>query len=166
MGLAQTVRLARNTGGLGIRVERGAAALGIVATHNLFQISNGAVYITAFVGEIVTVLQIAATTIGINHNNGATTADTALDAATLNVSAEPAGTIWTLPDVVAQTIQNVNCTVPVANYAAGFLLGNTGIIAPAGNIQLIVAGANNTTGSVRWSLTYIPIAPDASVIAV
>ena len=165
MGLAQNIREAYTTGGLGIRVNRDPAALGIVQTSNLFTITGAPVYINLLIGEVVTVLETAATTIRLEHINSVTTGQTGFNSAALNVSAEPAGTIWVFGDLFGTSpLLNTDCYRPVANYLLGSMTGTLGIMAPPGIIRLILAGADSTTGTVRWTLFYVPMFRDALVV--
>lgn len=143
---------------------RPAAALGAIGNHNLFTVTD-LVLVQFLVGEVIDDLAVAATTIGLQVVNTDRVTTTALDTAALNVSGEPAGTLWQVPDAVGQPIRAVDVTPPVANYTLGLLIGALGLVCATGTIQLAVGGANNLTGSARWYCIWIPLIPTAKVVA-
>lgn len=144
---------------------RPAAALGTIATHNLFTITD-TVLVQMVVGEVIADLQTAATTILLQVANTDRATLTALATGVLNVSAEPAGTLWQLGDLGGTSpLRAVDVTVPLATYALGVLTGTIGIVCAAGSIQLVITGADNTTGSAVWYCMWVPLQPNARVIA-
>ena len=167
MGLPQTIkRLAEYGGVQGVRVTRNAAALGAIAAagYTLFNITNGRVYVTSIYGIVVVQLAAVATTVGLRVRpaaGGGLAVPQNLDSLALNVNAEPVGTIWSLPDLVTNPMLAALAEVGVAN-SSNF---NKGFVAPAGEIEYVVGGADNTTGTVRWVLFYVEIDPGAKVYA-
>lgn len=146
-------------------IARPAAALGVIGTHNIFTITD-TVLIKLLVGEVIATIAAVATTIQLQVANTDRATTVALDSAALNVNAEPAGTLWQLADVSsANPIAAVDATATLANYALGVLTGTIGVVCTTGSIQLVVAGANNTTGSVAWYCMWVPLAPTARVLA-
>jgi hypothetical protein len=151
---ARTVKQSYLNGGLGLRVERPAAAQGVVGTRAIFTI-RGQVAITLLEGFCVT--QVA--------GGGATTLQLRLAGVAGNVNLGSAacasqnigvGSFLRFPDAAAaQPIVWVASDVaPIANYTH---TGLVAYIATTGTIDIVVAAADNLTGSIRWTCFYIPI---------
>jgi hypothetical protein len=137
----------------GVRVDRATAALPQTATGGLFTVSGGRVLLTSIVGEVTTAIQ--------NQANN-----------TKLVATPTTG-----------SVNDLSGTVDVANLGIGGLLGATGlagdalvkstgggvsnlrnpVIVAIGTIGLSCAASN--TGSVKWSLTYVPLDGGAAVAA-
>jgi hypothetical protein len=139
---------------LGTKVDRATAALPQTATGALFNVTGGRVLITSLVGRVTTSIQAQANAI--------------------KLVATPSG---------SGAVNDLSGTVESNALAAGGLLGITGlaadamvkstgggvsnlrnpIVVAAGAIGLNTAASN--TGSVEWSITYIPLDNGASVAA-
>lgn len=139
---------------LGTKVDRATAALPQTATGSLFTVAGGRVLITSLVGRVTTSIQAQANAI--------------------KLVATPSG---------AGSVNDLSATVESNGLAAGGLLGITGlagdamvkstgggvsnlrnsIVVAPGVIGLNTAASN--TGSVEWSLTYIPLDNGATVTA-
>lgn len=137
----------------GNKVDRATATLPQTTTGSLFTVAGGRVLLTGIVGEVTVAVQ--------NQANNTKLVAT--------------------PTVGA--VNDLSGTVDIANLAVGGLLGATGlagdalvkstgggvsnlrnpIIVAIGAIGLSCAASN--TGSVKWSLTYVPLDNGASVVA-
>jgi len=167
MGLPQKLRALADYGGVGgIRVTRNAAVLGVMDTYDLFDVVGGRVYVTALWGIVTAALETAATTIVLQVRpaaGGGFAAPVVLcGGAALNVSNDPAGTIYSLPDD-SGTNPMLAALAEVGVATASNLM--KGFVAPTGDIEITVGGADNEEGAVRWVLFYVEIDPDAYVVA-
>jgi hypothetical protein len=137
----------------GNKVDRATATLPQTATGSLFTVAGGRVLVTAIVGEVTVAVQ--------NQANNTKLVAT--------------------PTVGA--VNDLSAVVDIANLAVGGLLGATGlagdalvkstgggvsnlrnpIVVAVGAIGLSCAASN--TGSVKWSLMYVPLDNGASVVA-
>lgn len=136
---------------LGQTVERATAVIAI-GTATLFTVSGGRIVVTQILGEITTGMQAIATTLRLQADP--TLGTTRNICADLDVNAYAAG------DLLGITGVNTDAMQPPAT--GGALEAQTmGVIVQEGTIDL-VAGANNT-GSVKWTLKYIPLDDGATV---
>ena len=136
---------------LGQTVERATAVIAI-GTAPLFTVSGGRIVVTQILGEITVVMQAIATTLRLQADP--TLGTTRNLCADLDVNAYAAG------DLLGITGINTDAMQPPAT--GGALEAQTmGVIVQEGTIDL-VAGANNT-GSVKWTLKYIPLDDGATV---
>ena len=137
---------------LGTTVQRATATLPATAAQTIFNVAGGAVFVTSLIGQVTTAIQAQATTVQIQHTVGATT--TNLTTAAGDVNAAVVGTIVALPGALggASPVQ----VGAGASGDAGFVLG-TGALK-------YVTGATST-GSIKWTITYVPIDDGASVTA-
>ena len=138
---------------LGMTVER-ATAVVTAATVPLFTVSGGRIKITQILGEVTTVMQALATNARLSHNP--TTGTTRNLCANLNIASYAAG------DLLGITGVNTDAMIPPAT--GGAVEAQTmGVIVQEGTIDLISDAA--PTGSIMWTLKYIPIDDAAAVIA-
>jgi len=137
----------------GQKVERATATLPGGAAGALFTISGGRVAMTLILGTVTTVIQTQANNTKLVFNPTATGASTDL-CAVLDTSADAVGTIYTISGVAADALRDR-------------MLNGLGMAAPvilsAGTIDLDCAATN--TGSVAWTLCYVPIDDGATVVA-
>jgi hypothetical protein len=140
---------------LGISVSRAAALLPATAYGALFTVSVGKVLVSSLVGEVVVVMPATTNTTKIT---GTPTAGTAVDwtSAVSTASAE-VGTVIT-PAVTA------GGALIVANAGAGNIIPDAGRVAQIGTIGVTTSGTA-ATGTVKWTLTYVPLDPGATVVA-
>lgn len=137
----------------GLKVERAIAALPQTAAAAIFTVTGGRVAIRQIVGEVTTVIQN-------NPNNTKLTANpttgTSVDiCAVLNIAADEVGTLYGISGLNSDAMIGIN---------AGALPGQTrDVIVNIGTIDLDCAA--NNTGSVKWTLFYIPIDDGAAVTA-
>lgn len=161
MGLPQKLHALADYGGVaGMRVTRNAAQLGVTATYDLYDVVGGRVYVTALFGIVVAELETAATTLVLQLDPTAT-AVVPLTTGGLNVSSDNPGMIYTLPDDSTNPLLKALAEVGIAN-ASNLMKG---FVAPVGDIEVVVGGADNEEGTVRWVLFYVEIDPDAYVVA-
>lgn len=139
---------------LGVKVDRPTATLPASTTGALFTVTGGRVLVTSFVGQVTTSIQAQANAI--------------------KLVATPSG---------SGAVNDLSGTVESNGLAAGGLLGITGLAADAmvkstgggvsnlRNPVVVAAGAiglntaATNTGSVEWTLTYVPLDDGASVAA-
>lgn len=140
---------------LGVRVDRATAALP-ATTGNIFTVSGGRIVVTSLVGEVTTVLGAVVTTLSV-ASTPTTGAATPLAAAT-PVTSSAVGSWFTLPATLGGNL----VVTPVAGAVALPSLA-LGILVPVGAIQLTTSASD--TGSVKWSMTYVPFDDAATVVA-
>lgn len=140
----------------GIKVQRATAALPQTAAGALFTVSGGKVLITSLVGEVTTVIQTQAdaTKLTFDPTDAGATQDLS---ATLDITADAVGTLYSLTGTPATAMQDALNFLPSSKVLAQPL-----VLKP-GSILLDCAASN--TGSVKWDLTYIPLDNGASVAA-
>lgn len=141
---------------LGLKVERATAALPQSALGNIFTVSGGRVAITSVVGEVTTVLGAGANSLTIGYAPtvgvgdaavlGAGAASLATAAVGTHIGANPGGDVFV--DLATQ---------------AGVALPNAALLVDPGSVTITTAGS--VTGSVKWTLTYIPYDDAATVVA-
>jgi hypothetical protein len=140
---------------LGLMASRAAAVPS--ATANLFTISGGDILLTSLTGEITTVFDAGATTLKLRFAPTEATA-TALDlsAATAAQGAAAVGRHYHLPTLVGSALATDDATL------SGFAEQITPYLLPPGVISLVVA-TGQTTGKLKWDLTYIPLDDSSNV---
>lgn len=137
----------------GNKVDRATATLPQTATGALFNITGGRILLTSIVGEVTTAIQAQANAVKLR--------------------ATP----------TTGSVNDLSGTVDINGAAVGSLLGATGLAADAlvlstgggvsnlrnpivvaiGAIGLNTAASN--TGSIKWSITYVPLDNGATVAA-
>lgn len=137
----------------GIKVDRATAALPATALGNIFTVTGGRVVITSLVGEVTTVVQNQACTlsIGVAPTVGTGSA-TALGTAS-SIIAAPVGTHLAAAPGGAVVVDLAT--------QAGVVLAESPFLVDPGSITITTSATN--TGSVKWSLTYVPY-EDAGVV--
>ena len=140
---------------LGTKVDRATATLPQTATGSIFTVSGGRILVTGLLGEVTTAIGATATTVTV-------------------VSTPTTGTATTLASATAVTSKEVGAqaTLPLTSGGAlvvanggggGQFPGHSPYIVPIGNIQITTSAS--TTGSMKWSLTYVPLDDNATVVA-
>lgn len=138
---------------LGTKVDRATAALPQTTAGALFTVSGGRVIVTSLVGEVTTVIQTQANNTKLVANP---TTGTSVDlCAVLNISADEVGTLYGITGLFSDALVGAN--------AGATVLPRNPVVVAAGSIDLDCAASN--TGSVKWSLTYVPLDAGASVEA-
>jgi hypothetical protein len=141
---------------LGQKVDRATATLPQTATGHLFQVTGGRVLVTGLVGEVTVATGATATLAKITSTP---TTGTAVDlTSTTAITSKEIGAQCTLPATSGSALVVKN------GGAGGQLPGHNPYIVPIGYIDLITDASD--TGSVKWSVTYIPLDNNASLAAV
>jgi hypothetical protein len=137
----------------GVRVDRATAALPQTTQSALFTVTGGRVLVTSIVGEVTTAIQNQANNTKIVANP---TAGTDVDlCAVLNVAADEVGCLYGITGLFSDALVGAN--------AGATVVPRNPVVVPVGTIDLSCAASN--TGSVKWSLTYIPLDDGAAVAA-
>jgi hypothetical protein len=138
---------------LGLRVDRATAALPASTAAAIFTVTGGKVAITGIVGEVTTIIQTQANNTKLTANP---TVGTSVDlCAVLDISADEVGCLYGVDGTPASALVGTN-----AGYAP---LPTAPMVVNVGTIDLDCAATN--TGSVAWSLWYIPLEEGAAVAA-
>jgi hypothetical protein len=138
--------------GFGIKVDKATAALPQTTTGTLFTVSGGRVLLTGIVGEVTTIVQAQANNTKLVSTP---TVGTAVDlCAVLDITGDEAGCLYGITGVFGDAMVGAN--------AGATYLQLRPIVIPVGTIKLSCAASN--TGSVKWSMTYIPL-DDAGAVA-
>ena len=137
----------------GLKVDRATATLPTTATGSIFTVTVGRIMVTGLIGVVTTAIQAQATT--------------------LKVVATP----------TTGAVNDLSGTVDVNGLAAGGLLGLTGLAADAlvkstgGGVSSLrnpicvavgaigIATGATSTGSIAWTLLYVPLDVGAAVAA-
>jgi len=139
---------------LGPTTERATAVLPGV-TYSLFTITGGRILVTQLLGEF-TIVIAGALSISLQADPAAAASTTRAMCAGLLVNAYDVG------DLVGITGINTDAMIPPA--ASGVIEGQTmGVIVQPGTIDLLNDIVD--TGSIRWTLKWIPIDEGAAVVA-
>ena len=138
----------------GTKVDRAAAVLPATAYGALFTVTGGRVLITNIVGEVTVVCSATAT----NAKLVATpTVGTAVDvAANVAVTSKEVGTLLGITGLFSDAM--------VASNAGATVAPRNAVVVPVGTLGVTTSATN--TGSVKWSITYIPLDDGAAVAAV
>lgn len=146
---------------LGNKIDRATATLPQTATGSIFTVAGGRIVLTSLVGEVTTALGATATSLNIVHTPTVGTVGD-LCAATVCTS-DTVGTLYSLTGVPADLMsaEKIGGTVVPVDYNTGLPL--RGLILPVGAIGLKASASD--TGSVKWSITYVPYDNGASVVA-
>ena len=135
---------------LGIRVDRATATLPQTTAAAIFNVLVGRVAMTAILGEVTTVLgAVGNMSIEANPATGTTAALCAVVAA----GAFEAGTLLSIDGTKATAMLGVN--------AGGTAMQSKPVVLPVGTLDLRLS--LSSTGSVKWSLWYVPIDEGAYV---
>lgn len=137
----------------GKKVDRATASLPQSTASALFTVSGGRVAITNIVGEVTTVIETQANNAKLTANP--TTGTSADICAVLDISAKEAGTLFGITGLFSDALVGANAGATVEPRNA--------VIVNTGTIDLDCAASN--TGSVKWTVFYVPVDPGASVVA-
>lgn len=138
---------------LGQVVER-ATAVVTAATVPLFTVSGGRILVTSIVGEITIVMQNLACNVRLQATP--TVGSARAICQNLNIQA------YALGDLLGITGVNTDAMLPPAS--GGSIEAQTmPVVVKAGTIALV--GSAAPTGSIRWTLHYMPLDSGASVVA-
>lgn len=140
---------------LGTKVDRATAVLPATTTGNIFLVTGGRILVTGLVGNVDVVCSATATTVKVSS---APTVGTAVDLTTaVAVTSQEVGSQITLP------LTSGGALVVKNGGGGGQLPSHEPFVVPAGAITITTSATN--TGSVSWSLTYVPLDDGASVAA-
>jgi len=136
---------------LGDVVQLATATLPQTAASTLFTITGGRVLVTSIVGEVTTVIETLANNTKLTANP---TTGTSVDmCAVLDISADEVGCLYGITGDPADALVGTN---------AGLTVGmKNGLVVNEGTIDLDCAAS--ATGSIKWTLHYIPIDVGATV---
>lgn len=140
---------------VGTKVDRATAALPATTQSAIFTVSGGRVLVTGLVGEVTTVMGATATNLKVTANpTTGTDVDLASNAA---VTSKEVGSLITLPAASGSALVVKN------GGGGGQLPAHNPYVVPVGTIDLVTDATD--TGSVKWSLTYVPLDNGATVTA-
>jgi len=145
---------ARRKALLGIKLDRATAALPASTYGALFTISGGRVILTSIVGEVTTVIQTQACNLKVTSTP---TTGTAVDIATnldIGTSPDEVGCLYGIGAYVGALVGT--------NAGATTLPTSGGIVLPIGTLGITTSATN--TGSIKWSVTYIPLDDEAVMV--
>jgi len=138
---------------LGQTTERATAVL-TAATVPLFTISGGRIKVTQIIGEITTGMQVLLTNVRLQSNP--TVGTTRNLCVNTNISG------YAIGDLLG--IDGINTSALLPPLSSGVVEAQTmGVIVKAGTIDVISSAA--PTGSIRWTLKWVPIDAGAAVVA-
>ena len=136
---------------LGQKVER--ATDNITTGEDLFNVEGGRVMVTAIIGQVTTLMETK--TINFKLVSDPDVGTSTDMCANLDLSADEVGTIYTISGAVATAMQRGES----GNVPAQI----TPVVVAAGAIEATVGATH--TGSIKWTLFYIPIDDGAYVEA-
>lgn len=148
-----STRLALMSTHLGIKVDRDTATLPQGTSGALFNIVGGRVAMTQILGEVTTVIGGNASNHSLQSNP--TTGTTSPICAVLASASKEAGTLFSITGLVSDAM--------VGDDAGGAAMQTRPVALPVGTLELLTSG--NNTGSIKWSMWYVPIDDGAYVTA-
>ena len=139
----------------GLKVDRATAELPETTTGGIFTITVGRIILTSLVGEVTTVIETQACNLSVTSTP--TTGTAVALCAVLNVTAAEVGCLFGITGIQA----NALFSIPAGG--GGTYAMRQRWVLPVGSLGLLTSATN--TGSVKWSMTYIPFDDGASVAA-
>lgn len=140
--------------GLGTKVDRTTGTLAATGTGALFNVAGGRVVITSIVGEVTTSIQAQANAIKLVATPSGNGSVNDLSA-TIESNGLAAGGLLTITGLAGDAM--------VKSTGGGISNLRNPVIVAVGAIGLNTAATN--TGSIKWSLTYVPLDDGATVTA-
>ncbi len=138
---------------LGVRVDRATATLPQTTASALFNIVGGRVAVTGILGEVTVAIQNQACNTKLTANP---TTGTSVDlCAVLSIANDEVGCLYGITGTVGDAMLGVN-----AGYAP---MPSRACVVNVGTIDLDTAASNS--GSVKWSIWYVPLDDGAYVTA-
>ena len=138
---------------LGLRVDRATATLPQTTAGALFNVVGGRVAIMGILGEVTTIIQNQANNTKLTANP---TTGTSVDlCAVLSIANDEVGCLYGITGLATDALVGANAGSAPLPY--GPIGGNRG------TLDLDCAASN--TGSVKWSIWYIPLDDGAYVTA-
>ena len=139
---------------LGVPVTKATATLPAGTAGALFTVAGGRVLVTSIVGEVTTVIQTQANNTKLTANP--TTGSSVDMCAVLDITADEVGCLYGITGTPADALVGTDAGLTIG-------MGNKGIVVNAGTIDLDCAATNS--GSVKWTLHYVPIDSGATVVS-
>lgn len=137
----------------GIRVDRATAALPQTVAASIFTVTGGRVIVNMLLGQVTTIIQTQ--TNNTKVKSVPTVGSTVDLCAVKDITALEAGGLLVVNGVAATALTQAN---------AGAIIAETvPVVVAAGAIQLDCAASN--TGSVKWSIWYVPFDDGAYITA-
>lgn len=129
----------------GLKVDRATATLPQTTAAAIFNIKVGRVLLKQIVGEVTTVIQTQANNTKLTANP---TTGTSVDiCAALDITADEVGCLYGISGLNSDALIGVN---------AGAVPGQLrDVVLPVGTLDLDCAASN--TGSVKWTVFYVPL---------
>lgn len=140
---------------LGTRVDRATATLPQTATGAIFNVTGGRVLVTGLLGEVTVGTGATATTLAVTSTPTSGTAVTVATAT--SVASKEVGTQVTLP------VTSGGAAVVSNAGGGGQLPAHAPYVIPVGSLGITTSAGN--TGSLKWSITYVPLDDGATVTA-
>ncbi len=131
---------------LGIRVDRTAARILTTPGTTIFTVTGGNVLMTGFVGEIVVAQGATAATLSLVHTPTVGTATT-MAAGVTDIQSNLAGTMLMLPAVLGGALTETAT-------AYGTITATRYVLRPG---IMTIFGSASPTGSIQWTMWYVPI---------
>lgn len=137
----------------GIRIDRATATLPQSVAGAIFTVSGGRVIVNMIIGQVTTIIQTQTNNTKIKS---VPTAGSTVDlCATKDITALEVGGLLVVNGVAATALTQAN---------AGSIIAETvPVVVAPGSIQLDCAASN--TGSIKWSIFYVPLDDGAFIIA-
>lgn len=144
--------------GLPVIVTRATAALPQSTAAAIFTITGGNVRVISLIGEVTTVIETQANETKLTYNPTGTGSSTDI-CAVLDITADAVGTLYSITGTVATAMKSTSIwmVAPADTIAA------PGFIFAPGTIDLDCAASN--TGSVQWTIEYVPLESGAAIAA-
>jgi len=136
---------------IGMRVDRATANM--TTGLDLFTISGGTVLVTLILGEVTTIMETK--TINLKLQADPTTGTTSDMSANVDMTAAEAGTLITISGVPGTATQLGK---------SGNVIGQLAPVVVAPGVIQVIIGATHT-GSIKWSVFYVPLEEGASIAA-
>jgi len=145
---------------LGEKAINDTATLPTVSA-DLFLITGGPILVTSLIGEIAAVMSANATSCKFQAVPTAGTATTRDLCTAEDIQGFAAG------DLVGLSGVNTDALIPTAvRGSSGSIEGMTmPVVLPVGALHLDIAAPGQTTGSIIWTLRYVPLSPDSRVVS-
>lgn len=137
---------------LGTAVSKAYTPL-VVETKTLFTIAGGLCLVTSIVGEVTTAITVA-NTVKLQANPTTGTTKDLVAATDIGTTDTPAGNLLSFQGLTGDSILTGPGAVPTIKQ---------GIVVATGTIEQVTA--TGADGGITWTLTYVPIATGASIVA-
>jgi hypothetical protein len=142
----------------GLKVVKSASSCAATADVSLFTVTGGKIWLLGLIGECDSAMEAAATTILIKCVPSLGGTATPLSVASSSLSAKAQDTMLTLPAAVGSAL-----TISTGEGAAVATAAPAYLVQP-GTIKMTVGAATNT-GTITWTLWYVPAEDGAYLTA-